>query len=188
MVSIYGDMSPGRSRPYVPAPLWLHVFQPIHDLSHPRTKTYSAFCGQACRRIAGPGQKLAILGSPSKSPAEVTPLGGYTPLTARFLQVCIDLVGHLPASEGYTYCLNADDCFTHWPEVVAIPDITTDTVARTLLISWIYRFGCPQPLPLTQDVSLNLNTPGPSCVAFSPHGRSPTTRRLIDSWNAPTRR
>jgi cleavage and polyadenylation specificity factor subunit 1 len=37
-VSIYCDTSAGKSRPYVPAPLRLQVFQSVHDLSHPGTK------------------------------------------------------------------------------------------------------------------------------------------------------
>jgi cleavage and polyadenylation specificity factor subunit 1 len=37
-VSVYCDTSTGRSRPYVPAPLQLQVFQSVHGLSHPGTK------------------------------------------------------------------------------------------------------------------------------------------------------
>jgi cleavage and polyadenylation specificity factor subunit 1 len=37
-VSIYCDTSAGKSRPYIPAPLRLQVFQFVHSLSHPGTK------------------------------------------------------------------------------------------------------------------------------------------------------
>jgi hypothetical protein len=37
-VSIYGDMSARKPRPYVPGPLRHQVFQSVHDLSHPGTK------------------------------------------------------------------------------------------------------------------------------------------------------
>ncbi|XP_064469629.1 uncharacterized protein LOC135384353 [Ornithodoros turicata] len=35
------------------------------------------------------------------------------------------------------------DCFTRWPEVVCLPDITAATVAVSLVQAWVARFGVP---------------------------------------------
>jgi hypothetical protein len=177
---IYCDTSAGRPRPYVSAPLRLQVFQSVHDLSHPGTKATAKL---VARRLVWPGvQKdcrtwaLACESCQRSKVSRhtVTPLGNFTPPAARFMHVHINLVGPLPTSAGYTYCLTAVDRFTRWPEV-----ITADTMARALLTGWISRIGCPQ----TRDGSFNssFSNPCQKCVTFSCPGRQPTTPRLTDS-------
>lgn len=68
----------------------------------------------------------------------------------RFEHVHIDIVGPLPISNGRRYILTMIDRFSRWPEAVAIPDMTAETVAKTFVEVWVARFGTPSKLTSDQ--------------------------------------
>ncbi|GBL92137.1 hypothetical protein AVEN_91488-1 [Araneus ventricosus] len=61
----------------------------------------------------------------------------------------IDLVGPLPPSEGFRYCLTCVDRFSKWPEAFPLVDISATAIATAFYSGWISRFG--PPLRLTTD-------------------------------------
>jgi hypothetical protein len=66
------------------------------------------------------------------------------PVGAPMDHIATDLFGPLPESRnGNKYILLLTDLFSKWTEIIAIPNTTAETCARTILNEFIARFGCP---------------------------------------------
>ena len=68
----------------------------------------------------------------------------------RFRHVHMDIVGPLPESDRYRYCLTMIDRFSRWPEAVPLKDIGALTVCRAFVDCWISRYGTPETLTTDQ--------------------------------------
>ena len=56
----------------------------------------------------------------------------------------MDIVGLLPISNGFKYCLTIIDRFSRWPEAVPLQNIEAHSVCRAFFDNWVSRYGSPE--------------------------------------------
>lgn len=77
----------------------------------------------------------------------IAPLGKFEEPNQVFSRISCDIVGPLPLSQaGNRYVLSIVDHFSRYTEFVALPDQTSETVARALMHRYISRYGIPREL------------------------------------------
>lgn len=148
-ISIYCDVSTDDVRPYVPLDLRKKVFDNIHCLSHPSGRATKKLVQQ---KFVWPRMNKDILQWARTCLAcqkcKISRHNINTPYHIpvpdnRFSHVHMDIVGPLPPSRGFRYCLTIIDRFTRWPEAIPMVDTLTETIVDAFFRTWIARFGTP---------------------------------------------
>ncbi|GFT11196.1 transposon Ty3-I Gag-Pol polyprotein [Nephila pilipes] len=154
-VTLHCDVSMDRIRPFVPKMFRREIFNNLHALSHPGVR---ASLKMVAERYVWPSMRQDVVlwartclqcQRAKVSRHTRSEIGKFELPSSRFEHVHIDLVGPLPPSEGFRYCLTCVDRFSKWPEAYPLVEISAEAVANTFYTGWISRFG--PPLRLTTD-------------------------------------
>ncbi|UYV65657.1 hypothetical protein LAZ67_3004985, partial [Cordylochernes scorpioides] len=146
---LWCDVSTNNIRPLIPIKFRMMVFRNFNELSHPGIK---ATTKQLTSRFIWPNMNKYIRKwaqacvNCQKCKVSIhtkSEIGKYQEVDERFSVVNIDLIDPLPPSNGNIYCLTCIDRYTSWMEVVPLPDMKSETVARVFNENWIVRFGAP---------------------------------------------
>ncbi|GFU89677.1 hypothetical protein TNCV_2265671 [Trichonephila clavipes] len=139
------DLSTGTARPYIPKQDRQDVFSAMHNLSHPGIRPSvhlmkPRFVWPSISLDVAKWARHCLVCQKSKIHRHTrSPLLSFQEPSQRFDHVHLELIGPLPPSNGYTYCLRMIDCFSKWPEAQPLKDIT----AEAFFSSWVSRFGTP---------------------------------------------
>lgn len=148
-VPIYCDVSLGRPRPFVPLHFRQQIFNNLHNLSHPGARpsiklVSERFVWPSMRKDVRLWTKTCLGCQRAKVQRHTsTPFQKFDIPDERFQMVNIDIIGPLPPSQGYTYCLTCIDRFSCWAEAFPISNVTAETVASVFYSNWICRYGTP---------------------------------------------
>ncbi|GFU49710.1 transposon Tf2-9 polyprotein [Trichonephila clavipes] len=115
------DLSTGTARPYVPKQHHQDAFSAMHNLSHPGIRRSvhlmkQRFVWPSISSHVAKWARHCLACQKSKIHRHTrSPLSSFQEPSQRFDHVHLDLIGPLPPSNGYTYCLAMIDRFSKWP-------------------------------------------------------------------------
>jgi cleavage and polyadenylation specificity factor subunit 1 len=150
--TLFGDVSTGKFRPFLPAAFRADACAALHGLHHPGIRgtkklLCASFCWPGISKDAGLFARNCLQCQRGKIHRHITVQAAHVPVPIRrFAHIHVDLVGPLPVSANCNYLFTVVDRTTRWPEAIPMSSTTAADCATALLQGWIQRFGVPDTI------------------------------------------
>ena len=147
--TILVDISNGPARPLIPFSWRKRIFDVVHGLGHPgvertRQTMTDKFVWPSIREDVSNWARECRHCQLAKVTRHTVPqIGDFPVPSKRFDHINVDIVGPLPASNGFRYLLTAVDRFTRWPAAIPMMDISAESVVDSFSHGWVSMFGIP---------------------------------------------
>ena len=150
--SVLCNVCSGSLQPLVPFSLRHQLYLSLHRLSHPGVRASwrllsSKFVWPGLSKDVGLWTRSCLRCQQSKIQSHVkSPVPSIHVPGQRFSHMHLDLVGPLPACQGFSYLLSMIDRTSKWPEADPLSSITAESCAQAFISAWVSRFGVPSLL------------------------------------------
>lgn len=192
--AVYCEMTGEALRPYVPLVLRERIFDMFHKPAHPGAKITDRTIRQRyvwpdMHRDIARWCKNCIDCQQSKVSRHVKRVPEhFVAPDGRFDHVHMDIIGPLPVSNGFSYCLTMIDRFSRWVEAVPLVETSAQTISRAFYDTWIVRFGSPKVITTDQGAQFEsrlfsalLELIGCECIRTTPY--HPASNGMIERWH-----
>lgn len=192
--TLYCEVSQDSVRPYIPKALRKKLFDAVHGLAHisaraTRNRIQKDFVWPRMGKDINNWTRTCLACQRAKihRHLKLVPERIDVP-DERFQQIHLDLVGPLPISRGFRYCLTMIDRYSRWPEATPLANITAETVANAFVATWVSRYGVPAVITTDQGTQFEAelfktltNLLGCTRTRTSPY--HPASNGILERWH-----
>jgi len=109
-------------------------------------------------------------------------------INQRFQHVHLDIIGSLPLSKNFRYCLTMIDRFSRWPEAIPLTEISAESIVTAFYTHWVSRYGSPINITTDQGPQFEASlfkalTNVIGCERIRTSAYHPASNGILERWH-----